>query len=572
MNPVIHYTVTPLISRNIFAIRMSVQNTQDGFEVYLPNWIPGSYMLRDFARHIVTIRAEDDHHQPIKLTPLNQHAWHVSAQGNVTLHYEVYAHDTSVRTAFLDASGGFVNGTSLFLSVKHLDQHAHRVTLLAPTDHADWQIATTLSRMPNTIARGFGDYFAHDYDELVDHPVRIGQLTWLKFKAHDTPHEVAIAGHVPYLNKAVLMRDLQSICENQITLFNSPAPFKRYLFIVDARGDGYGGLEHRDSTALLCRRDDLPKHMDAVERREEYLTFLGLCSHEYFHSWNVKRMKPANFVTYDLAQTIDTSLLWFFEGVTSYYDDLVLVRTSILSEAQYFKRLENTFNAVMRHDGNRVQTVSESGFYAWTKYYQASPNTPNAVVSYYAKGSLVALALDLFIRQHSHSRFSFDDVMRDLWQAFGRDFYQNPRGLALDDIIRACQKYAPNIEPLFQTALHSTDDLPLHDLFKANGMSLTQTKSNVAQLGATIKKVDGGYQIMRVLNNGAAQKANLAPDDVLLTFDSLKLNTTPDDALKHFKTNQTITVHFLRDDVLCSTTLVTQVSAQGIYQLARATA
>ena len=571
MNPVIHYTVTPLISRNIFAIRMSVQNTQNGFEVYLPNWIAGSYMLRDFARHIVTIHAVDDHHQPVKLTPLNQHTWHVAANSNVTLHYEVYAHDTSVRTAFLDNSGGFFNGTSLFLSVKNLDRQPHRVTLSAPANHTDWQIATTLSRMPNTVARGFGDYFAHDYDELVDHPVRMGQLTWLKFKAHDTPHEVAIAGHVPYLNKAVLMRDLQSICENQITLFNSPAPFKRYLFIVDARGDGYGGLEHRDSTALLCRRDDLPKHIDATERREEYLTFLGLCSHEYFHSWNVKRIKPANFVTYDLAQTIDTSLLWFFEGVTSYYDDLVLARTAILSESQYFKRLENTLNAVMRHDGNRVQTVSESGFYTWTKYYQASPNTPNAVVSYYAKGSLVALALDLFIRQHSHDRFSFDDVMRDLWQAFGRDFYQNPRGLTLDDIIRACQKYAPDIEPLFQTALHSTDDLPLHDLFKTNGMNLTQTESNIAQLDATVKKVDGGYQIMRVLNHGAAQKANLAPDDVLLTFDSLKLNTTPDDVLKHFKTNQTITVHFLRDDVLCSTTLVTQVSAQAIYQLARLT-
>ena len=559
MKPAIHYTVTPLIARNVFTVRMTIQNSADEFEIYLPTWIAGSYMLRDFARHIVRIDSSD-----AQLTPLNQSTWRVSARGNVTIDYEVYAHDTSVRTAFLDDTGGFFNGTSVFLSVKNLADQPHRVTL---KPHDNWQVATTLTRAPSTERRGFGDYTATNYDELVDHPVRMGELTWLDFTAAGTLHEVAIAGYVPHLARAKLIDDLQAICTAQINLFGGKAPFARYLFMIDARGDGYGGLEHRDSTALLCRRSDLPNYLDETTRRDDYLTFLGLCSHEYFHAWNVKRIKPTAFVDYDLTAPIDTSLLWFFEGVTSYYDDLILFRTGILSEAQYFKRLDTTINAVLRHDGTRVQTMHESGFYAWSKYYQTSPNTPNAVVSYYAKGSLIALALDLFLR--AHSDVSLDDVMRDLWREFGLDFYARPRGLTLADIIRTCGAYAPAIESLIEQAVKSTDDLPLTELFAAHNIKLNEVNP-AAQLGATVKKVDGGYQIVRVLNDGAAQKSCLAPDDVLLTFDKIKLTSTPDDVLNNHPIGAKITVHFLRDDVLHETTLVNQTAAQPIYNLTRA--
>ncbi|MGL4767242.1 MAG: M61 family metallopeptidase [Formosimonas sp.] len=563
MNPTLHYTVTPLMARNVFAIRLQIAACPAEFELYLPTWITGSYMLRDFARHVVRIESND-----AQLTPLTQSSWRVNCHGSVTIDYEVYAHDTSVRTAFLDSTGGFFNGTSLFLSAPCLADAPHRVTLVAPEAQADWQVASTLPAAPSTASRGFGDYVAANYDELVDHPVRMGCLTWLTFNVANTPHEVAIAGHVPHLAGQLLVADLERICAAQIELFGGVAPFARYLFMVDARGEGYGGLEHRDSTALLCRRQDLPTHLDEIERRDDYLTFLGLCSHEYFHAWNVKRIKPAAFVNYDLTQTIDTSLLWFFEGVTSYYDDLILRRTEILSEAQYFKRLNTTLNAVLRHDGARVQSAHDSGFYAWSKYYQTSPNTPNAVVSYYAKGSLIALVLDFYLQAHSSA--SLDDVMRDLWHEFGQNFAQEPHGVTLDDIVRACTRYAPAIEPILLSAVHSTDDLPLDELLATQNISLKRIDSP-AQLGASVSKTDGGYAITRVFNNGAAQKAQLAPDDILLAVDTLKLTATPDEVLAQYPLGQAITVHFWRDGVLSSTVLVNQTGVQPTVELVRNT-
>lgn len=570
MKPAIHYTVTPLIPRNVFAITMDIQNNAGELDVYLPNWIPGSYMLRDFAQHIIRISARDEQHQAIHITPINQSSWHVAAKGNLTLEYEVYAHDTSVRTAFLDDSGGFFNGTSVFLSVHKMAHATHVITFKPPTDQPNWQVATTLTRHQATAARSFGTYQAVNYDELIDHPVRMGHLTWLDFEAAGVAHEVAIAGALSSLNTELLRSDLQRICNAQIDFFQTRAPFSCYLFMIDAREQGYGGLEHRDSTALLCRRTDLPSPSDTDCRSDDYLTFLGLCSHEYFHAWNVKRLKPAAFVEYDLTQPIDTSLLWFFEGLTSYYDDLFLLRVGILNEAQYFKKIESTLNAVSRHAGARTQNLIESGFYAWTKYYHTSPNTPNAVVSYYTKGALVGWAIDLFIRQASEQKHSLDDVMRDLWLEFGHEFYQRPRGLLLADIIRVCAAYAPTITPLIQAALFTTDALPLDELLHANGMML-RNQTQPIELGAAVQKCDGGYQVTRVFDGGSAQQAKLAPNDILLSFDRIKLTQKPDEILAQCQLQQKIKVHFLREGMLQKTTLIAAVRSATTFELMRIT-
>ncbi|GHA75992.1 PDZ domain-containing protein [Formosimonas limnophila] len=571
----IHYTITPLIARNVFLVSMKITPcvSDNGFEVHLPTWIAGSYMLRDFARHIIGIQALDVAGRDVKMTPLSQSSWHVATNQPVTLHYEVYAHDTSVRTAFLDGSGGFFNATSLCLSVNHLANQPHQITIVPPKGMEQWQVATSLPRLGRTPHRGFGQYISANYDELADCPVRMGQLTWLKFEAHGTPHEVAIAGAVAQLDQARLTEDLQTICQAQIALFEPEtcrAPFEHYVFLVDARSEGYGGLEHRSSTALLCCRDDLPRLVDADEPRSEaYLYFLGLCSHEYFHSWNVKRIKPTGFVPYDLTQVVNTSLLWFFEGVTSYYDDLILVRTGLLTQEQYFKRIENNLNTVLRFDGHNVQSLAESGYYAWTKYYQTSPNTPNAVVSYYTKGALAALAIDLYIRHNSNHQYSFDDVMRQLWREFGADFYTKPsaKGLTLDDITRVAESFATGCAVFIQSVTQTTQAIDFKSLFAQNEMSLSDPKTAVAQLGATVKKVDGGYQIIRIHNRSAAQKAALAPDDVLLTFNRLKLKQTPDESLSHYAIGHTITVHYLRDDTLCQASFINQSAPHGLYEL-----
>src|SRR3569623_944611 len=206
----------------------------------------------------------------------------------------------------------------------------------------------------------------------------------------------------------------------------------RYVFMTLAVGDGNGGLEHRASTALICSRGDLPVQ-GSKEMSDGYRSYLGLCSHEYFHTWNVKRINPAAFAPYDLQAEAYTTLLWLFEGFTSYYDDLMLVRGGVIEQADYCKLLAKTVNGVLRGGGRSKQSVAESRFDAWIKYYRQDENAPNAIVSNYTKGSLGALALDLTIRAETRGRKSLDDVMRALWQRYGRDFYAPGGGRGIDE-------------------------------------------------------------------------------------------------------------------------------------------
>jgi predicted metalloprotease with PDZ domain len=297
-----------------------------------------------------------------------------------------------------------------------------RATRRRPT----WRVATSLPEL-GAKRYGFGTYIAFDYDELIDHPVEMGDFALATFKAHGIQHDIVVTGRVPNLDMERLQQDLKAICETQIAFFEpktKKAPMDRYVFLTMAVGDGYGGLEHRASTALICARADLPTTAapKTAERSEGYVTFLGLCSHEYFHTWNVKRIKPAVFAPYDLQVENYTPLLWLFEGFTSYYDDLMLVRSGIISEATYFKLLGKTVGSVLRGSGRTKQSVAESSFDAWTKYYRQDENAPNAIISYYTKGSLVGLAFDLTIRAKTGGAKSLDDVMRALWERYGRDF------------------------------------------------------------------------------------------------------------------------------------------------------
>ncbi len=267
---------------------------------------------------------------------------------------------------------------------------------------------------------GFGTYRAADYDELIDHPVEMGELhaRHLHGRAASRTMSPSPARHNADLER--LCRDLKTLCESQIRLFGEPAPMDRYVFLVTALGEGYGGLEHRASTALLCSRDDLPQP-GVEEVTESYRTFLGLCSHEYFHTWNVKRIKPAAFVPYDLERENYTTLLWAFEGITSYYDDLAAgaLRPDLRS-ATTWRSLGRSITNLLRSPGRMKQTVAEASCDAWIKYYRQDENSPNALVSYYLKGSLIALCLDLLIRSRTRGRKSLDDLMRALWQRYGQ--------------------------------------------------------------------------------------------------------------------------------------------------------
>ena len=558
----IHYTIRPLdLALHLFEVALTVDRPDpEGQVVSLPAWIPGSYMIREFARNIVQVRA-DCGGRKLRIAKLDKHSWRAArCDGPLRIVCQVYAWDLSVRAAHLDATHGFFNGTSVFLRVHGKENLPHVVDIQPPQGDAfaAWRVATSLPELKARRHR-FGTYIAQDYDELIDHPVEMGEFTLLRFDAHGVLHEMAITGRVPNLDTARLASDLKKICESQIALFEpgtKRAPMDRYVFLTLAVGDGYGGLEHRASTALICARADLPvKGQPAMS--DGYRSFLGLCSHEYFHTWNVKRIKPAVFAPYDLSQENYTPLLWLFEGFTSYYDDLTLVRAGLIDAGAYLGLLAKTINGVLKGSGRLKQSVAESSFDAWTKYYRQDENAPNAIVSYYQKGSLVALWFDLLIRSQTKGKRSLDDVMRALWRRYGRDFYVPGKGRGVtDDEVEALFDEVTGLQlgPVFRHAVHGTRDLPLADALAAFAISLNDgQQGGKPVLDVRTKKEGGDCRLASVHEGGAAHRAGLSAGDVLVAIDGLRVTASSlDTLLQRYRSGDRVTVHAFRRDELMS--------------------
>jgi predicted metalloprotease with PDZ domain len=401
------------------------------------------------------------------------------------------------------------------LKVADLEKHAHALEVVAPTDLPQWQLATGLT--PKRISKlGFGSYEASNYDELADCPVEMGEFWSGTFVAAGVPHRFVVAGATDSFDAETLLADTKAICEQEIRFWHGEGgekpPFKNYLFMLNAVHDGYGGLEHRNSTALICTRKDLPRLPRTTlapvthKQPDGYTTLLGLISHEYFHTWSVKRLRPADFVPYDYTQENYTELLWFFEGFTSYYDDLLLRRARRIDTANYLKLLTKTINQVQQTPGRLVQSVARASFDAWVKYYRQDENTANATVSYYTKGSLVALCLDLTLRGEGET--TLDAVMQSVWKrCSGGPMTEQDLLEVLQTL--AGRSYAREIARW----VHSTAELPLAELLEAHGVQYNREPDQVAQqLGLRVKEANGVH-IQQVLRGGVAEKAGFASGD-----------------------------------------------------------
>ena len=584
--PAIQYTIVPKdLAGHLFDVTVTVAAPDPEGQVFaLPAWIPGSYMIREFARNIVRVRAEAGG-AAVALTKLDKHSWRAApTSGPLSVHYEVYAWDLSVRAAHLDQTHGFFNGTSVFLRALGQEEIPHLVDIQRPADPAarTWRVATAMREL-GAKRYGFGTYVAANYDELIDHPVEMGDFELATFKAHGIPHDIVITGRVPNLDMARLQADLKAICETQIAFFepkSKKAPMERYVFMAMAVGDGYGGLEHRASTALICARADLPSTATpkSAEPNEGYLRFLGLCSHEYFHTWNVKRIKPAVFAPYDLQVENYTPLLWLFEGFTSYYDDLMLVRSGIIGEATYFKLLAKTIGGVLRGSGRTKQSVAESSFDAWSKYYRQDENSANAIISYYTKGSLIALAFDLTIRARTNGAKSLDDVMLGLWERFGRDFYPSVgRGVTEADVEALFDEVSGlKLKTMFERYVRGLDDLPLAKLYAPLGVKLVdERKSGKPSLDAGIGRDPLGARLTQVHEGGPAHQAGLSAHDVVIAIDGLRVTGNPpnvDALLARYRVGDKVTVHAFRRDELMSFELTLQGDRMPAITLAQAVA
>ena len=556
----IAYTIEPKdLAAHLFAVTVTVENPAPEGQLFaLPAWIPGSYMIREFARNIVEIRAQSGD-RPVALEKIDKDTWQAApCREPLTLSYDVYAWDLSVRAAHLDQSHGFFNGTSVFLRVIGQEALPHEVDIRRPADAAcrDWRVATSMPEL-KAERHGFGTYVAQDYDELVDHPVEMGDFVLGTFEAHGVLHEVVVTGRVPNLDMARLTADLKKICEAQIALFEpetKQAPIDRYVFLTMAVGDGYGGLEHRASTALLCSRADLPV-THSSEMSEGYSTFLGLCSHEYFHTWHVKRIKPDVFTPYNLQAESYTTLLWLFEGFTTYYDDLMLVRSGVVDLPTYLRRLERIIANVMRAGGRFKQSMAEASFDAWTKYYRQDENAPNALVSYYTKGAMMAMALDLTIQRKTRGEKSLDDVMRVLWRRYGKDYYTPgtpQRGVTEPEVEVLIEEVSGlKLKRFFDQYIRGTEDVPLETILPAFGIAVTDAnKRNKPSLDVRVSR-GNECRLMHVHNGGAAHKAGLSADDVVIALDGIRVTgSNLDNLLGRYALGDKVTVHAFRRDEL----------------------
>ena len=584
--PTLLYQITPADPHaHLFEVLLTIPSPAlQGQTLSLPAWIPGSYMIREFAKNIVTIEASCEGKR-LKLGKQDKQTWLAAkCPGPLMIRYQIYAWDLSVRTAHLDANHGFFNGSSVFLRVHGLEEVPHRVHIKPAAGYEHWKVATALARVHEknikTKPWSFGVYEAPNYDALIDHPVEMGTFVQAHFEACGAAHEIVVTGHVPNLDLARLQSDFAKICTAQIQLFEpktAVAPFldssDRYVFMTQAWGDGnYGGLEHRASTALVCSRNDLPV-VGQETASDAYRAFLGLVSHEYFHTWNVKRIKPAVFAPYQLEQENYTPLLWLFEGFTSYYDDLILLRCGLMSEEQYLRALAKTISGVLRSRGRLKQSVADSSFDAWTKYYRQDENSPNAIVSYYTKGSLLALYLDLLIRTQTQGKYSLDDFMRHLWIHFGRNFYKGqPRGVCEQEIAELLlQSTTCDLRKELKLATETTQDLPLERLFAGFGIAWSaKPERSAPSLGirtrSSTANAAGECVIATAFEGEAAHRSGLSALDILIAIDGLRVTANNlDTLLTRYQAGDTVRIHAFRRDELIAVN--TQLDPPGRHTI-----
>lgn len=549
-----HYTLKTLPERHLFHITLTFSHhTPDPIYLDLPNWVLGSYMIREFARHITQIQAQCNG-QTLALRQTSKNQWQIdpAPSGDYRIDYRIYAFDLSVRGCYLDTRRVFFDGAALFLRLQNQANETHQLTLKLPTD---WDYATSL---PQTAPH---QHQAANYRQFTDHPLEAGHLKVLHFQANGIPHRLVISGHNGEFDEARLTRDTQAICESQLTFFPHPAPFEHYTFLLHLGDKLYGGLEHQSSTALLADRNWLPHPHRA--NTDDYSQLLGLISHEYFHAWNVKSIQPTAFASSDQQHEAYTEQLWAFEGITSYYDDLFLVRSGTLSPEGYLKNLTQLINRVHQSHGHTQQTLAQSSFTAWDKYYKPNENSPNANTSYYQKGALAALCLDLHLRRETAGQISLDTIMRQLYL----DWTQTRRPLAEGEWEqRAIQISGLPLTPIFDHFIRSTEILPLKTLLPSAGLELQWLAAQPTDFGARFQQNSHDIVLSHVATDSSAEQAGLAAGDRIIAING---ECAQQFALQFalLEPEQSVTIHYFRHGILHQTQLTAQIAPATQAQL-----
>lgn len=549
----LRYTIKANPAAGTYLVELEV-NARDELLLRMPAWLPGSYMIRDMAAEVQSIEILCGSKKQ-SIQKIDKSTWRAKLNEKlqkVRIRYEVFAQDPSVRRAYLDDERGFITFSSLCLLPVGFEAAPVEVDIRKPKNKVNWKVASSLQTL-DIDSDGFGLYSATDYDELIDSPVELGSWQSLKFKAYGVEHRIILSGKVPPFDKTSLINDVKRCTETVIAFFDPKthrAPFASYTFFLNLTESLYGGLEHRASTALVASFYDLP--IKGEQPSSDYGRLLELFTHEYFHAWWVKRVKPSVFIPYDLTQESYTGLLWVFEGFTSYYDALLTARSGATDKNVYLKSLQNTLNRHLTSTAGKRQSLAESSFDAWIKYYKVRTNRSRAVTSYYDKGALVALALDACIRKKTAGKKSLDDVLRYAWQQFvnAQGDYAGLDEEVMSELI------------LDATGVDLTDELDrwvfgceepdYEKLLKTFGIS-----SKKVSLEATRKvlqaKLSGADTLLvsQLDEGGSAEEGGLCVGDELVAIDGIRVRKANlEKLLKRYAGQSSVKIHVFRAGVL----------------------
>jgi predicted metalloprotease with PDZ domain len=537
-NPIFEYKVELTNPQShLFEVTLKVKNWKDStLNLKFPVWTPGSYLIREYAKNLQNFQAKDEQNHCLKFTKITKNHWQVNTENreNIIIKYEIFANELTVRTNHLDVTHGYFNGAAMFFFIPGWEKEKIYLKIDPPKN---WQVTTTLPRI-------FADkniFLAEDFDTLVDSPFEIGNHQVYEFEVLGKNHQLAIWGKGNF-NPVKIIEDTSKIIKIQANLFNG-LPYENYLFLLHVSSGGYGGLEHKNSCSLNYPRFNF-------QETDKYNRFIQLVAHEFFHLWNVKRIRPQALENFDYEQENYTTSLWFSEGTTSYYDNLMPLRAGIYDGNFFLHNLSQEITRLLNTPGRKVQPVSEASFDTWIKLYRRDNNSDNCQISYYLKGELVSLLLDLIIRKTHNNKRSLDQVMQRLWFNFGKDEI----GFTPDQLKEVIETVAnQDLSNFFNLYIDGTEELPFNDYFEPFGLELKSVEDDPSYpyLGIRVNSENGKEIIKFVDRNSPAGIIGIDPEDELLAIDNIRISADQlNNRLKDYHSGDTIAVTIFHQDEL----------------------
>lgn len=504
----------PKPQNHYFEVEMTLSDFKEKeLNLKLPVWAPGSYLVREFSKNLNLVKAFDENGKEIQVVKKTKNTWTVKANGEkkIKVKYEVYSFELSVRTSFLDLTHGFVSGSGVFM---YVDGYKDKSGLLEIVKHPTFStITTALPKAKMSIAKDGSESFEFsNYDQLVDCPIEIGNHLVFDFTAAGVKHTVAMYGEGNF-DVPTLKKDMAKVVQAATDVFGVN-PNKEYVFIIHNVVDGQGGLEHTNSTTLSVNR--------WTYQGAEYTGFLSLVAHEYFHLWNVKRVRPIELGPFDYDQENYTSLLWVMEGFTSYYEKLILVRAGFMSKEDFLNKLQGSINYVEGSVGTRVQPVAHASFDAWIKAYRPTENSANTSMTYYSRGSVIASVIDILIIDNSKGKQCLDHFFQHLYKKY---FIEMNRGFSETEFKTELEKFVgKNLDEFYKKYIDGTEILPYAEVFDKVGISIIDNTSFKPSFGATVREEGGKVMVKNVRAGSSAEEAGISVGDEIVGCNSYRVD------------------------------------------------